>query len=285
LGELLREVIPSHEQYPYEIVTRLFQEPARIISQEQAKLASVEQAHKVTLEFRVVHSIPFGLWGMNIGTCIATDLPLWNNPNFFLLAIIDKKTKKTVGFVHLFQKKINDEWVLTTPGINPSIELISEVKVEALYPLIEDALLRIQEAGNYAHIYIPTMRNKGNITSDLAEVVKVIRGRYGSPITLQPPVKWSTYPFAEVWEIKKPQSTPAVSIPVQPPNQPEETTGGINLREKNLNLEIKTQRAGPAAQTQSTNESNAAFLTDPSTIEGLIPVINSIGPAGSWENI
>jgi len=183
------------------IVEELFQGPVELIQNEKVKFEPKELDRKVILEFRVVKGIPYGLWGMNCGVCIATDLKLWKKPQFFLLAMIDKEQGKVVGFVHLFETEINGKKVLTVPGIEPSVELFSEVRPKAVYPLIEKALVKVAEAGGYEALYAPT---DSNILSNRVDIQKEVQKRYGSHVRELPSsIEWNhlpqPYPFDKVY--------------------------------------------------------------------------------------
>ncbi len=188
-----------------EIIEALFEGPLKAIEKEKEKFSFIEGIRKVVLKFRVVKGIPHGLWGLNAGVCVATDLALWKNEDFYLLEIYDRETAKVAGYVHLYETEMDGEKVLTLPGIEPSTEFLAEVRAKDLYPILEKALLRIKKEGGYAHLYIPTLENEGNITSNRTDIIKILTKRYGEPITLPRPVLWNTkpepYPFDKVWEV------------------------------------------------------------------------------------
>ena len=188
-----------------EIVSELFEEPVKMIQAEKDKFEPKELDRKIVLQFKVVKGIPYGLWGINCGVCIASDLELWKNPNFFLLAMIDKSAKKVVGFAHLFQQEIEGKKVLTVPGIEPTVELFSEVKPREVYPLIEKALIRIAKEGNYDQLAFPT---DPSVLSNRPDIQKEVKRRYASKVkTLPFEVQWNhlptPYPFGEVYVIWK----------------------------------------------------------------------------------
>ncbi|MFA4842749.1 MAG: hypothetical protein WC658_02835, partial [Candidatus Omnitrophota bacterium] len=183
-----------------DIIEEFFKEPLGIIQQEKVKFSPQKQG-EVVLEFRVVKGIPYGLWGLNAGVCIATDIELWKNNKFMLLAIIDKNTHQAVGFVHLFVVEINGKRILTIPGIEPSVEFLSQVKAGQVYPLIEEALKRIAQEGNFTGLYIPT---EPNVLSNRSDIAEIVRKKYASrKKTLSKEIKWNSlpqpYPFKEVY--------------------------------------------------------------------------------------
>lgn len=186
-----------------EIGGDLFEEPAALIQREKERFELVELDKKVVLEFRVVKGIPYGLWGHNCGVCIYDDLKLWKDPRFKLLAFIDKIEGKVVGFAHLFEAEAEGGKVLTVPGIEPTVEFLSEVKAREVYPLIERALIQVASEGGYKALYFPTDRH---ILSNRPDVIKEIEKRYSSQgIPLPTPIHWNhrpnPYPFKEVYKI------------------------------------------------------------------------------------
>jgi|GEM_PF-2803296 len=205
LRQAVREVIKTGWQgnkvSEAEIVARLFAEPYAQIAAEKQKF-EVQDKGEVDLEFRVVKGIPYGLWGLNAGVCIATDLELWQKKEFMLLAMIDKNTKKVCGFAHLFSADDNGKNILTVPGIEPSVEFLSEVKPEAVYPLIEEALIGVAKAGGYEGVYLPV---EPNILSNRPDIGKIAAKKYAGHKTDIARVDWNTlpqeYPFSEVYEI------------------------------------------------------------------------------------
>ncbi|HTZ11034.1 MAG TPA: HEAT repeat domain-containing protein [Candidatus Margulisiibacteriota bacterium] len=198
------------------IIEALFSQPYNFIQQEKNKFTTIRWG-EVALEFRVVKGIPYGLWGLNAGVCIATDLNLWKKKDFFLLAIIDKNSQKAVGFVHLFQKQLPDgSWILTVPGIEPSVEFLTQVKAEEIFPLIEKALIKIASAGNYQALYLPQDKN---ILSNRSDIQKIAQKKYSSrTAALEDKINWNTLPapysFNEVyvvWERGAETSSPLMN--------------------------------------------------------------------------
>ena len=202
-----------------DIIEELFKEPVGIIQQEKAKFSPQKQG-EIALEFRVVKGIPYGLWGLNAGVCIATDINLWENKNFLLLAMIDKTTYQAVGFVHLFTADINGKRILTIPGIEPSVEFLSQVKVAQAYPLIEDALKKIAQEGNFAGLYIPTNPNLLSNRSDIAEIVSKKYANQKKPLPEE--IKWNNLPqpylFKEVYIVWERDDSAPSSLLAQPPD-------------------------------------------------------------------
>jgi hypothetical protein len=147
----------------------------------------------------MVKGITYGLWGLNAGVCIAPDIDLWKDPNFKLMAVIDEKTKKTAGFIHVYETVINGRKYWTLPGIEPSTEFIGTVNPAELYDkLMENVITLAQEAGEIHGVYIPA---SPIIHSNRSDIQKQIKDQNYSTITIHQ-VNWSrqpAYPFNEVY--------------------------------------------------------------------------------------
>ncbi|GEM_PF-2964350 len=221
LQELVRTAVrePSTRPVtPHELIEEFFQDPMGLIQNKMEKFEPQELDRKLSLEFRVVKGIPYGLWGINCGVCIATDLDLWKDPRFFLLAMIDRSTEKVVGFVHLF---VPEPGALTVPGIEPSVELLSEVKPGQIYPLIEKALIRVATEGGYKTLDLPT---NSTILSNRTDIAREAQRRYASRVVQLPdPIQWNhlpqPYPFQEVYRIWSKEPTALTAAGIEEENQ------------------------------------------------------------------
>ncbi len=198
---------------PLEIIEDFFRIPHELIQAEKEKFEEISGVKECVLEFRVVKGMPYGLWGLNAGVCIAPDTELWKDPHFMLLAMIDRNSGKTVGFMHLFETEVNGEKVLTVPGLEPSVEFLSEISAKEVYPLIEKALIKIAEKGAYEALYFPTTEK---ILSNRPDMVSEVRKRHaGKTVIIDPQVQWNhipqPFPFSEVYEIWR-RPKPAVAV-------------------------------------------------------------------------
>ncbi|MBN1594490.1 VWA domain-containing protein, partial [candidate division FCPU426 bacterium] len=197
-----------------DIVESLLAGPLQSIQNELGKY-EMEKTGQVELAFRVVKGIPYGLWGMNAGVCIAPDVDLWKKPEFTLLAMMDMAGEKAVGFVHLFEQKVDGKKVLFVPGIEPSVEFLSQVKAEDVYPAIEKALLAVAEAGGYEKVYLPTDKN---IASNRSDIARIIEKKYAATKRgLKEAVQWNNlprpYPFQEVYVLWEKDKGQAAGVP------------------------------------------------------------------------
>jgi hypothetical protein len=185
------------------VIEKLLADPLAYIRHEMSKFMQVEKDEAMELGFRVVKGIPYGLWGLNAGVCVATDIELWKNPEFKLIAIEDKKTQTIAGFIHVFETTIGGKKILTIPGIEPSVEFMNNVDPMQLYDQIEAALKEFAKLGGYDVVYVPT---KALIHSNRTDIQKAIQKKKYPAIKLDQPVNWnhtpSPYPFDEVYVIK-----------------------------------------------------------------------------------
>ncbi|MFN0116764.1 MAG: hypothetical protein ACKVQC_00535, partial [Elusimicrobiota bacterium] len=203
IKKIVKEGRPARPMQPLEIIEQLFKEPLAFIQREKTKFQVDDLSSKMTLSFRVVKGVPFSLWGINCGVCIATDVDLWKDPHFFLLAMIDPNSKTVVGFAHLYEQVIEGKKVLTVPGIEPGVEFLSEVNPKDVYPLIEKALVEIAQTGGYDALYFPVSEN---ILSNRPDIAKIIQKRFhNKKITLSEEIDWNhepqPYPFSTVYEV------------------------------------------------------------------------------------
>ncbi|MBI2119492.1 MAG: LysM peptidoglycan-binding domain-containing protein, partial [Elusimicrobia bacterium] len=207
----LRELVSSLSHQPrktepmavIKIIEGLFKKSLEMIAREKDKFEYRQVDKNIILEFRLVKGIPYGLWGLNAGVCTADDVTLWQKEEFMLLALIDRESGKVYGFVEIFKQKINGREVLTVPGIDPNIELLSQVKEEDVYPLIESALIKLARAGGYQALYYP---QESHLLSNRPGIVKIVEKRFKDKKTELPLiVDWNEspqpYPFSEVYEV------------------------------------------------------------------------------------
>jgi hypothetical protein len=253
------------------IINEIFENPLKIIRTEKAKFKSMESEDKIKLRFRGVKSIPYSLWGLLAGVCIAGDVRLWNKKEFYLLAMIDEESQQAVGFIHMYEQIIDGRRVLTVPGIEPSVEFMGKMKAEEMYPLIVEALRTVAKTVGYEAIYLPT---DANILSNRSGIMKQIELKKYKTAKI-PEVKWNTvptpYPFDEVYEL--PLVDHAMGTKIQ--KILNSNKGGIDLTPANMNL-----------QTQN-NGDGIKFHLDPAMLKqlqnapGFVPVIINIQPLKS----
>jgi len=184
------------------MIDKLLADQIASIRHELLKFENISKEEDLKLGFRVVKGLPYTMWGLNAGVCIARDVELWKNPSFKLISIIDKNSQNIGGFIHVFEVEINGKKILTVPGIEPSVEFLNNVGPSALYDQIEDVLKEFAKLGGYGAVYIPT---SPNINSNRTDIQKAIQKKKYQVMKLSEPVNWnnvpSPYPFDEVYVI------------------------------------------------------------------------------------
>lgn len=183
-----------------ELISALFEEPLNQLEAEKAKFEDVISEKSVSLKFQVVKGPAYGIYGLCSGVCIATDLELWKKRDFYLLAMIDETSGMAVGFNHLFARTIKGNRHLTVPGIEPSTEFLGHVKAADVYPMIQDALVRVAEAGGFAENDLPT---DANILSNRKDIYELAIKQGYTKEKLPRPIIWNAlpkpYPFRDVY--------------------------------------------------------------------------------------
>jgi hypothetical protein len=184
------------------IIDKLLADQIATIRHELLKFENLSKAENLKLGFRVVKGLPYTMWGLNAGVCIARDIKLWTNSSFKLISIIDKNDENIGGFIHIFETEIEGKKILTIPGIEPSVEFLNNVNPSKLYDQIEEVLKEFAKLGGYDAVYIPT---NTNINSNRTDIQKAIQKKKYQIIKLSKPVNWnnvpSPYPFDEVYKI------------------------------------------------------------------------------------
>jgi FHA domain-containing protein len=183
-----------------QIIAEILAEPIELIQKEKSKFAYQDQG-TLKVGLRAVKGPAYGLNGLSSGVCTATDMELWKNPSFKLLAITDESKGQVVGYIHVFETQIDGKKYLTLPGINPSAEFLGTVDAKKLYTGLMEKVIDFAQAGDYAGIYIPTDPIIHSNRSDIQKAIK--HAKY--PLKNIPEVKWNTlpnpYPFTEVYKV------------------------------------------------------------------------------------
>jgi hypothetical protein len=181
------------------LISDILSSPLSVIRQERSKFEKVDQKDSAALTFRVVKSIPYGLWGLNAGVCIAADMELWKDPKFKLIAMTDE-SNKTAGFIHIYEAEIKGEKAWTLPGIEPNAEFIGTVNAKEFYDKAIEKVNELAKAAGMSGVYLPARRI---IYSNRADIQKVIADKKYTPIKISE-ISWSRnpkYPFNEVFAL------------------------------------------------------------------------------------
>jgi hypothetical protein len=185
-----------------ELADLIFKKVLKKICGEKSKYQKISDTSIKKIETRIVKGIPFGFWGINAGVCIARDYGLWQKPEFKLMSIYDHSEKIVGGFVHIFETTMNDQRILTIPGIEPSVEYINNVNATELYELIEKSLMAFAKTGGYQEIYIPVDKI---IHSNRQDIRAAIEKKKYPVIELPKPISWVSnggYQFKKVFVVK-----------------------------------------------------------------------------------
>jgi hypothetical protein len=209
LGEAIRALLDKPAAISMqEVVEELLSEPLATIGKEKGKFEYIA-GEPVKIGVRAVKGQIYGMYGLSAGVCTATDVELWKNPKFRLLAITDEGTRQVVGYVHTFETEEHGKRYLTLPGINPSAEFMATVDGRRLYDGIIEQVIKFARAGGYEGVYIPT---ESNIHSNRSMIQKAIAEKKYRAADITE-VQWNTlpepYPFARVyvaWERAAPEA-------------------------------------------------------------------------------
>jgi len=199
LNELLRQenqAYVSKNKMVYDFLST----PLRAIQHEKAKFELKTRDESVDLRLQMVKGIPYGMYGLNAGVCVAGDLALWRDVNFKLIAMIDEVIGSAVGFVQVYEVMINGQKYWTLPGINPSTEFIDTVNPQELYDKLVAETIELAKIAGISGIFISTNPTIHSNRSDIQKVIK--EKKY--PILMIPKVNWSrqpAYPFEEVFVV------------------------------------------------------------------------------------
>jgi len=270
-----RSDLTADEQLQF--IEDILKQPIEIVRAEKNRFEQVLSDRVVRLKFQVVKGPAFGLWVLNAGVC-TVDLDLWKKKEFYLLAMIDEDRNEAVGFVHLFEVRKSGKLNLTVPGIEPSLELLGQVKAEEVFRMAEEALNIVAKRLRRSYYDIPTNPNILSNRTDFQRLVesRVKSGKY-QKVELSYKVRWNTlpepYPFNEVYRV--PVTAGSIMRKAITDSRKDTamlTKGGIDLTPAHMNL-----------QTQNI-DGEIKFHMDPAMLKqlqnapGFVPVIINIEP-------
>ena len=199
LDDLIRQ---NNQAYisKHKLAEELLKEPLAAIQVQKNKFDLTTTAETLNLRLQVVKGIPYGLYGLCAGVCVAADLELWQDPNFKLIALTDEATGSAVGFIHIYEQMVAGKRIWTLPGINPSTEFMGTVNPAELYDRMIEQAVSLAQAAGADGVYIPTSPAIHSNRSDIQKTIK--EKKY--PIRSIPKVNWSrqpNYPFNEVFVV------------------------------------------------------------------------------------
>ena len=138
---------------------------------EIAKFTFISSAEeqKKRIEFVVSKKREHSVAGLNMGVCVAPDERLWKDPTFMNCIIFEPESKRALGGMHFLIRENS----LCIPGINPSVDLISETDSERLLDVCLDYAHQTAQALGLDRVLIPVERGiHSNRDSIHAEIVK-----------------------------------------------------------------------------------------------------------------
>lgn len=92
--------------------------------------------------------------GFTEGVCVATDVTLWNNPDFLQVAFWDPDGICRGG-MHLLIAESDGNRYLTLPGINPLSYLLEMVEASAVLSMASDYAWRLAQVWGLSGVWIP----------------------------------------------------------------------------------------------------------------------------------
>lgn len=155
-------------------------------------------AEKRELEFIISKKKEHGVAGFNMGVCVAPDEKLWNDPQFLNCIMFDPKLKQAMGGMHFLIRENN----LCLPGINPSLDVLGQVKNEELFDRMMEYAKKVKEKMGLEKILIP---ESSSIHSNRTQIQEIIRKKAFKKYKLQKEAEFSyspyKYSFQECFEV------------------------------------------------------------------------------------
>lgn len=155
-------------------------------------------AEERELEFVVSKKKEHGVAGYNMGVCVTPDEKLWNDPEFMNCIIFDPEIKQAMGGMHLLVR----ENCLCLPGINPSLDVLGQVKNEELFKRMIEYAKKVKEKMGLEKVLIPTALE---IFSNRTQIHEIVRNNNFKKYSLKQEVDFSYnpygYKFQECFEI------------------------------------------------------------------------------------
>lgn len=146
------------------------------------------QAEKRELEVVISKKKEHGVTGFNMGVCVTPDEKLWNDPEFFNCIMFDPKLKQAMGGMHFLIRENN----LCLPGINPSLDVLGQVKNEELFDKMMEYAKKVKEKLGLEKILIP---ESSSIHSNRTQIQEIIRKKAFKKYNLKKEAEFSYSPF------------------------------------------------------------------------------------------
>jgi len=173
-----------------------------------------QSREKLQLRFVTSKRKAHGVAGLNMGVCVAPDEKLWNNPNF-MNVIIFNESGVAQGGMHVLIIKDNGKKYLVLPGINPSINLLTQVAGDDIYNQLISYAAELAQALQCSAVIIPT---DATIHSNCSEIQRVISAKGYKELSLSKVYPFSyepAYSFQKCFLVKKIPIVSATEVPYE----------------------------------------------------------------------
>jgi hypothetical protein len=140
--------------------------------------------------------------GFTEGVCVATDVALWNNPDFLQVAFWNSDGICRGG-MHLLAVEAAGDGYLTLPGINPSRSLLEIVEASTMLDTACDYAWRLARAWGMKGVWIPAAQEIHSNRQAMREAIAKRRWKTRSVQTIAFSREPFAYSFAEVLEIPR----------------------------------------------------------------------------------
>ena len=134
---------------------------------------TANSADQIKVRFQVTKRRTHSVLGMCEGVCVATDLQLWNRPEFMQVAFWGPD-RVALGGMHVLLIDVGGKTYLSLPGINPTLTFLKHVRAEELLDRVLDFARHLAQKWGLAGVWIPTAPS---IHSNRAELIEAIASR------------------------------------------------------------------------------------------------------------
>lgn len=157
------------------------------------------KTRKQALELIISKKKEHGVAGYNMGVCVAPDAKLWNDPTFMNGIIFNPELKQAMGGMHFLIRENN----LCLPGINPSLDVLGQVKNEELFDQMIEYAKQVKEKLGLDKVLIPV---SSGIYSNRTQIQEIVRKKNFKKYSLKKEADFSydpyKYSFQECFEVE-----------------------------------------------------------------------------------
>lgn len=176
----------------------LLRDARELIRSELAKF-DYHGSGQMRLGIRPVKGPTHVLHGVTGAYCTESDVALWKNPNYSLLAMVDEDQHQAVGYADVLHLEDGGKKYMVLLGINPSIDFMNKTNGAELYRKFMAVAEKLAHDAGYDAILIPT---DPTIHSNRSEILTAIEKAKYAIHTLKKWVKWASnyaYDFNEAF--------------------------------------------------------------------------------------